>query len=497
MKKNLLAFFALASAMFAGCNPEENQPLTSVYLSSFSILQKDNKLIDKDYTFSNLDRTSTINITLPNTVNPDALESIVFRYSTSPEDAIVSVEETVLDNAIDTLSFVEPVELRLSAGEDLWAYTVYIKIAESAKWAVVATTPITDTLYTTPTVTYDQSADKFIIMDALRSKTGNNYPVYYEFSGNRFSEIKVISEVVGKKGLAVDVLNGVPYFAYTDESAATKNRVTVAKVENGTTTLIGEQGAIAKVVTSCPAGLIAESNSSIWYASTANEAYDGTTRRLLNLAKYDGTVWKNATAIEGRASDAYGFGEYIKKVGNVTYLLVCNQNKFSTSIYKLENGTWSTVYESLVPEVPEKITPSTSTISSFQHFAVAADGTIYLCAQVQNEESQFNLCIQKYNAADNKLELVSWIPQSSSTKGGIFPYMELDNNGNPIVVFQGSNDTRCFAATVNKDTKAFEVNPVHNHEADDLPKVIVDKHGTPYIFLLDKNEDRIVVCKPL
>ena len=497
MKKNLLAFFALASAMFAGCKPEGNQPLTSVYLSSFSILKEDNELIDKDYTFSNLDRTSTINITLSNTVNPDALESIVFHYSTSPEDAIVSVEETVLDNAIDTLSFVEPVELRLSAGEDLWAYTVNIKIAESAKWAVVATTPITDTLYRTPTVAYDQSADKFIIMDALRSKTGNNYPVYYEFSGNRLSEIKVISEVVGKNGHAVDVLNGVPYFAYTDESAKTKNRVTVAKVENGTTTLIGKQGAIAKINTVYPAGLIAESNSSIWYASTANEAYDGTTRRLLNLAKYDGTVWKNATAIEGRASDAYGFGEYIKKVGNVTYLLVCNQNKFSTSIYKLENGTWSTVYESLVPEVPEKITPSTSTISSFQHFAVAADGTIYLCAQVQNEESQFNLCIQKYNAADNKLELVSWIPQSSSTKGGIFPYMELDNNGNPIVVFQGSNDPRCFAATFNNDTKAFEVNPVHNHESNDLPKVIVDKHGTPYIFLLDNNEDRIVVCKPL
>ena len=75
--------------------------------------------------------------------------------------------------------------------------------------------------------------------------------------------------------------------------------------------------------------------------------------------------------------------------------------------------------------------------------------------------------------------------------------MELDKNGNPIVVFQGSNDTRCFAATFNNDTKAFEVNPVHNHEADDQPKVIVDKHGTPYIFLLDNKEDRIVVCKPL
>ncbi len=494
MKKAM--FFALAAlAMLASCNKNNvEKPLTNVYFSEFTVLKAENSFIDKDYVFSNLDKTSSISIVLPNSIHPDSLKSIVFNYKTVPADAIVPVDDTILDGK-DTLSFVEPVEIHLQSGEDLWAYNVNISLAESERWAQLAIAPVTDTLYSNVSVAYDAAANKFIAADRFRAKKDDNaYPVYYEFDGKNLSPMKVVEEVrTGSGNVVADVCNGVYYFAYPDYSAATANRITVSKVENGTTSIIGERGQIAKINSSNPVALGVASANSIWYASTANEAFSGTTRRLLNLAKYDGTGWTNAVALEGRPSSTYGYGQYIKKVGNAMYLLVCNQNTFSTSVYKYENNAWSTVYESKVAAVPEGITPSTSTSSYYNNFAVAEDGTVYLCAQVQSAPDVFSLCIQKYNVAEAKLELVSWIPQSNSSKGDLFPSIVLDKNGNPVVAFQGNADNRCFVASINNETKAWEVYPASNLFSEDAPIVAVDKDKNVFVFFISKS-NRLVVC---
>ena len=75
-------------------------------------------------------------------------------------------------------------------------------------------------------------------------------------------------------------------------------------------------------------------------------------RRGLNLAHFDGSAWSNGLPIAGREPAAYANGVFGKTINGESYLFTYGTKTKTIpshiSMYKLDNGAWSTIFENLV-----------------------------------------------------------------------------------------------------------------------------------------------------
>lgn len=500
MKKNFIiaAFIIAASVISCTEKPVTEPKLTDLYFTSFGFYAEHNKgVITEDITFDNLDKTATIEAVLPHEFSPASLKTLACCFTLSSDTAEAYLEDGTALKGVDTLDFSSPVEIRLKNGETFWAYTVKLTIAESASWTKVAGTEVSDTLYTSPKVAYDEKNDMFYILDCYRKKGDLNYPVLYTFKDGQLSDPLVLAEVRSNSALGIEVLNGEAYVVYADYAAATAQMLTAVKVSGSNITPLGAAGSLFKCATVDDVSVIPVAANQVYAAYQNSATVTGTlNKRLLNVAKWNGAEWANAQAVTGRNSANYGYQTRSQINNGVGILGVFNQNASTISLVELSQGADPVERcEFHVANSAGEAMTGTSNLGFFDFHA--SKTAIYIVCQPAEVAKTFNLSVQKVQITPTSqavcVPVAGIIPGTTTTGGGIYPSITVVDDV-PYVAYQGNNsDYRLTVATIDPETKDWVVECVSNSPVDDDPVIMADKNGQIFVFALNSDTDGIEI----
>ena len=220
-------------------------------------------------------------------------------------------------------------------------------------------------------------------------------------------------------------------------------------------------------------------------AFRANAAAGAVARRDLDVNYFDGQSWSENNVI----SDIQGktiYGYHLGVFNNTLYLCGLVQNAPGTYfVFKYNNGSWQPVVNAL----PTGMSQTNMVDASF---AVASDGTVYLCAG-GDEDTNGTWYITVYKCAPGES---TWTrvatPILDKATGGISTsstFIIRLYNDQPVVFYKNLDTNLPYVVMLNADTKQWD-EPVAlgSVEMGSYAALEFDANGVGYAAFLDKSE---------
>lgn len=414
-RRTLLAVLASA-ALLAACDKNKEDEVIPVSFSSFGFYAKDNAdVLKTDYIEENI-ASDNLTFTLPYGTDPEALKSLVAEFTATEGASVNKADESGAPDGQEVVSgetamdFSSDVRLVVFLKNNYKAYTVSVKIAEPAKWAKVAETSVN--MKSDPVLAINPKDNiPYIVGTIVNAENSLAEPHLLKQEGPELKDITG-ALIAGKAdGLALNFnQDGVPYVVFADGTAS--NKMSVMRIKDGKGEYVGEAGqmfATSATFTSVSA-VFPISENNVWCAHFNNTNKVSVARRALNLAHFDGSAWTNGTAINGRDAAAYANGVFGKTINGVNYLYVYG-TKTSTipnhiSLYRLDNGSWTTIFENLeLKAINEQ--PVTGSGAFFSDFDIASDGSAYmLFSATFDNDDIYKYGVIKYDPSTEKQTLI-------------------------------------------------------------------------------------------
>ncbi len=500
VKRTLLAVFASA-ALLAACDKNKEEEVIPVSFSSFGFYAQDNAdVLKADYIEENI-VSDNLTFTLPYGTDPDALKSLVPSFSATEGASVNVADESGAPDGADVISgqtaidFSSDVRLVVFLKNNYKAYTVSVKIAEPAKWAKVAETSMN--MKSDPVLAISPADGvPYIAGSIINEETSSAEPHLLKMEG---SELKDVAGALisGKSdGIALNFnAEGVPYIAFADGTAG--NKISVMKVAGTKGEYVGEAGqmfATSATFTSVTA-VFPVSETDVWCAHFNNTNKVAVARRALNLAHFDGSAWNNGTAINGRDATAYANGVFGKTINGVNYLYVYGTKTSAVpnhiSLYRLDNGSWSTIFENLELTTIDG-QPVTGSGAFFSDFDIASDGSAYMLfsATFDNDDS-YKYGVIKYDPVTKKQTLIGGaMSDINITDKYTMGSLALDSNDVPYVAmaYLDGNVKKTGVRHIDAKSKTWsEITPLASPAY--YATIRFDENGKGYIAVKEAADD--------
>ena len=444
-KRTFLA--ALASvALLAACDKSKEDEIVSVSFSSFGFYAKDNADVLKSDYIEESFNSDAISFTLPYGTDPEALKTLVPEFAVTEGASVNVADASGAPDGKDIVSGSTPidcssdVQLVVFLKNNYKAYKLSVKIAEPAKWSKVAETALN--VKYTPALAVNPKDGVPYVAGTSPNENGEAAPHLFKLDGAELKDVAGALAIAKADGVSLSFdASGVPYVAFAD--GAFTNKYSVKRVADGKGTYVGEGGQMfgTSATLNSVSAVFPISEKDVWCAHYNNTNKVAVPKRGLNLAHYDGSGWTNGVAIAGREPASYANGVFGSTINGVPYLYVYGNGTKTVarhiSLYKLDAGNWTTVFENLEVNGSDgqPINPLNSFSAYFSDFDIASDGTVYLlfCA-LFNAADDYQIGVVKYDPATKKQIIVGGvmtdtINMNSSTTAS----MALDSNDVPYV----------------------------------------------------------------
>lgn len=208
-------------------------------------------------------------------------------------------------------------------------------------------------------------------------------------------------------------------------------------------------------------------------------------RRSLAIISFDGQSWGSASEI----SDIQGktiYGYHLRVFNNTLYLCGLVQNTPGTYfVFKYNNGNWQPVVNALPAGMSQTNMVDTS-------FAVASDGTVYLCAGGDEDSNgTWNITVYKCAPGESTWTRVA-TPILDRATGGISSSSKfiIDlYNDQPVVFYKNLDTNIPYVVMLNAETKQWE-EPIAlgSVEMGSYAALEFDANGVGYAAFLDNSE---------
>ncbi|QVY66868.1 hypothetical protein [Polaribacter sp. Q13] len=380
----LTAIFSLTISCSSDDPAEEIIP-AEVGLTSYGFYAEDNAdNLFIDYIVNDLS-TTNINISLPSETD---LTSLVARFTTTDGD-VVKVGAVNQTSGTTANNFSASVEYLVSEETTNKIYTVTVGKLASSVWSLLSTynedaiTEIAlqiDPTTSTPYVAYisdrDSSSDQkmnLISFDGTSwNRTGGT-----DFSSNRARSVNL------KFGST-----GTPYISFLDDGDV--RAASIMSYENSTWSYVG--GEAYSVVRASSSNTVAITSDNSIYGFYTNDVSRDDNKRSVFSKSYTNGTWSDFS-ITGRSGAALVIKS--KTVNDVVYLAVLNFGDLqSVSVYKYENGAWTTLADAMKESLENTI--------SYRNLALDVDqnGNVFLAyAEDNGNDTDYQLRVKKYDAA--------------------------------------------------------------------------------------------------
>ena len=435
-----------SAALLTACDKNNENEVIPVSFSSFGFYAKDNAdVLKADYIEENI-LSDNLTFTLPYGTDPDALKTLVPEF-TATEGASVNVaDESGAPDGKDVVSGVTPVDfssdvqLVVFLKNNYKAYTVSVKIAEPARWTKVAETAVN--MKSNPVLAISpKDGTPYIAGSIVNATNSLAEPHLLKLEGTELKDVAGALTSGKSDGLALNFnSDGVPFIAFADGTAS--NKISVMKVADGKGEYVGEAGQMfaTSALFNSVTAVFPLSETDVWCAHYNNSAKVAVARKTLNLAHFDGAAWTNGIAINGRDAAAYANGVFGKTINGVNYLYVYGTMVSSTStpnhisLYRLDNGTWTTIFENLELTAIDG-QPVTGSGAFFSDFDIASDGSAYmLFSATFDNDDIYKYGVIKYDPTTGKQTLIGGaMPDIKITDKGTTGSIALDSNDVPYV----------------------------------------------------------------
>ncbi len=498
-KRFLLA--ALASvALFAACDKnKEEEEIIPVSFSSFGFYAKDNAgVLKTDYIAENIS-TGVISFTLPYGTDPAALKTLVPGFAVT-EGASVNVADASgapdgknIVSGVTPVDFSAEVQLVVFLKNNFKAYTVSVKIAEPAKWGKVAESSLV--MNSNPAFAINSKDGAPYVAGSSVNADKVAVPHLLKLDGAELKDVAGALAAGKSDGFAINFdASGVPFVAFADGSAS--NKMSVVRVADGKGTYVGEAGQMFKTSTAFTsiAAVFPVSDKDVWCAHYNNSNKVSVPRRGLNLAHFDGSAWSNGLPIAGREPAAYANGVFGKTINGESYLYTYGTQTKSIpshiSMYKLDNGAWSTIFENLVVAGTNG-QPVEGYSAFFSDFDIASDGSIYfLFGATFDGGENYEFGVVKYDPTSKKQVLVGGaMTDILVTYKDNMGSIALDSNDVPYVAlaYTEGDVKKTAVRHIDSKTKTWsELTPLGTNAS--FARIGFDESGRGYIVSVEKTD---------
>ncbi|WP_127127046.1 hypothetical protein [Pseudoflavitalea rhizosphaerae] len=414
----------------------ERKDVNEVKLLSFGFYEADNPgVLERDFIVSNLNNN---NILLQMPVNVDR-SALIARFTVSDND-VIKAGGAIQKSGETANDFRIPVDYFLSDGNYNAKYTVTIAKGSDFIWKAIE-------------VNVNDSATSMIMK--VNPVTGMPYLMY---SQNRPSssdsrpamaylenEVWVNREISdGRMGSNFDFTfnsSGMPYVSFPDYNATPAQAPTVKKLDGAGWSMVGPQG-LTGVKMSYNA-LVFVDDTKLMLTNTYDAAGGGFVRRELGYSIFENDTWTTGNKLPNRGTQAT-FWQAARKKNGAIYLGAVNTGSGNTiSIYKYENGLWSTLLNAWRD-------PNATAIHTDEFdMEVDDEGTIYAAfADNSNATTQKYRVIRFDPVTNNITPLGSYLSGGSGfdldfaiSPDGI-PYFLFKNENNYPAIVSFDNETQ-------------------------------------------------------
>ena len=498
-KRFLLA--ALASvALFAACDKnKEEEEIIPVSFSSFGFYAKDNAgVLKTDYIAENIS-TGVISFTLPYGTDPAALKTLVPGFAVTEGASVNVADASGAPDGKNIVSGVTPVDLSAEVQlvvflkNNFKAYTVSVKIAEPAKWGKVAESSLV--MNSNPAFAINPKDGAPYVAGSSVNADKVAVPHLLKLDGAELKDVAGALAAGKSDGFAINFdASGVPFVAFADGSASSK--MSVVRVADGKGNYVGEAGQMFGTSTTfiSIAAVFPVSDKDVWCAHYNNTNKVSVPRRGLNLAHFDGSAWSNGLPIAGREPAAYANGVFGKTINGESYLYAYGTKTKTIpshiSMYKLDNGAWSTIFENLVVAGTNG-QPVEGYSAFFSDFDIASDGSIYfLFGATFDGGENYEFGVVKYDPTSKKQVLVGGaMTDILVTYKYNMGSIALDSNDVPYVAlaYTEGDVKKTAVRHIDSKTKTWsELTPLGTNAS--FARIGFDESGRGYIVSVEKTD---------
>ncbi|MDP4278375.1 MAG: hypothetical protein Q8914_12190 [Bacteroidota bacterium] len=395
--KHLLKTFLFLAA-FAGfmtaCDNSDDPNNTSgeAKLISFGFYAADNQgVLFQDYVVSDSTSTSwTIN--LPAEVDKSKL---VARFVTTKNDS-VTINGVGQVSGVTVNNFTVPVDYYLTDGTNNIRYTITVGKASAYTWSKLSSFTADSAICFTMKVN-PVTSTPYILYKEDRATSTDQKAALIKWNGTNWEYVGNSAGLsAGRIGSYLDLTfdaAGKPYVAYPDYTTTTTAQKATVRFYNGTGWADAGQGITAGAVTYT--ALSFAPDNSLMLFNVNNAAAGGLAKRELGYSVYNGSAWTTSNTITGRTADMLTYLPVAKLVNGALYVGTFNQVAPSSfSVYKYQNGTWTTI--------ADKMVEAGATNSNLRDFDMDVDknGNIFIAiADNASDAAVYKPRVKKYTAA--------------------------------------------------------------------------------------------------
>ncbi|MFV0590460.1 MAG: hypothetical protein ACK5M7_03675 [Draconibacterium sp.] len=400
MKKQIFnLFYVLALLATVTACSDDDDPIIEppVYgeatMTSFGFYAEDNEgIILSDYVVDGV--TGDFSVSLPDYVDKTAL---VARFVVSENDTVY-VNDVQQESGVSANDFSAPVDYIVSEGTSNTKYTVTVADLPAAVWSLAATdttdlrefsmrvNPITNVPYLVYVPDMDDSDDEKAGVFKLNGTNLENVGSE-TISEGRTTYPRIAFDTVGTPFISfADYTNEDPYNAGSTTSSAS-----VMSYNGLGWSYVGNKGVTDGAVTYNNVVVKDDGNPMLFCYNNGRNGI--LARRELSISDFDGSSWTANIPMQGRPSTDYAYHPTAVNVNGVIYLGVYNSNSGTFSVYKNENGTWTTIAENYLDKG--------ATTGNLRDFDMDVDrnGNVFVCvADDQSGADIYRPKVLKYDA---------------------------------------------------------------------------------------------------
>lgn len=453
LRKKTLYLLTGLVLLLAGCkNNDGDVKLIEPKLRSFGFYAADNPgIIAKDYVVDSV-TTATVTLNLPAGTDKTKL---IARFTTNEGDS-VKVNGLKQVSGVTANDFSYPVDYYLTHGSVNARYSVVVGKAADYVWSKVDAYTA-DSMTSSVMRVNPVTGIPYVLYKRNRSESAEQKAAILRFENGAWVNMGTASD--GQIGSYYDLTfspTGTPVVSFADYTAATSQMLSVSKFNGTGWELVGAKGVTTSKISYNALGYTAEGQL-VSFAMI--DATGGTlARRELCFSGFDGTTWTTNQTIPGRSSDMVSYLPVVKTANGALYVAVFNAvSPNSFSLYKLQNGSWTTLLDKWKAE--------TATAMNIRDFDMDVDrsGNVYI-AMVDNSTDGATLKhkVLMYSAANGTVSVLG--NPFTSVSGGLFnysfavsptgvPYLFYRNESSFPVVSYFDEETQEWSAPVQLDTE--------------------------------------------
>lgn len=502
MKKFYLLTAAAVCALIAGCTPPEEEvivtPPEQAYLAYFGFEAKEGVFAEDVKVES--PATGTIRFETPVGTDAASYSDLVPVFAVTDSTAVVSdAEGNPIESGV-AYDFSKDVDIYVTVsnkgGEKTSMYTISVQAKAALVWSLAA--EAADSTKGDPFMAINPKDGIPYLATIVAASSAEQFGIAYKFDGS-FKPAVGTSSVftdfrIANIGLGFDG-NGIAYAAYREY---TNSGTGVMKLDGTGATHVGDTCAFKPYPGSTPAIIPASSNS-IWFAAQAGANADGVTKRMLELAKWNGSSWEIQSSItSSRPADAYAYyNDWVHAYGE-NYLFVFNQsnknsasaNVTTVSLYKTTDTGWSAVADTLNIHKADG-TESPDTYLKYQDCDVASNGDVYICVGVQFVDDTYYAGVVRYRPSDGSQTIIGGVTSIDMANSAVS--FALDDNDTPYIAFTGAEDDKLYVQYIDNKSKSWSTPVCVSANAVGIPTIRFSEDGNGYIAALNADNKRVQI----